>query len=434
MSALTHLELFITERCNLACPYCFAGNMEGKVIDRELARRALSLVLKEDAEQERVRVTLWGGEPLFELDLLKELVCLARDRARATGQQLRLGMATNATLLTDEVIDFVQEHQVGLSLSLDGDAAAQGLRRTLGGQSSFPLVERRLELIRRRYGEAVPGVRMTVSPTTVADFRHNVEYFLDRGFRQVFFAPVHETVWRDQDLALWEEEQRSLADLWVQAFRAGQAPSFLAWEKALAWRALRRRDADRGGAPGGGLQITCGAGDRMLAVDVHGDIYPCHRFVFYDKSGRTQSLGHVLSGGAEPERARSYLEIPQGAVGTAELSCERCPQRTGCHALCPAVNYALTGNIYRLDPRQCRLTQLEQRVVDYLEGQLLGEPAFERYVEKYLLQRFAPGRMSAEMASFWANLDDEAQDRIVDRAAGILADLAARRRSPLTAG
>ena len=152
MSPLRHLALFVTESCNLACDYCFAANMEGKHVTEPVPRQAIDLMFAPGNEAEQVTITFWGGEPLLKFDLVRELVGYAKDVAARRGKRVDFAMPTNLTLLTDEMVDFFQAHGVSLSLSLDGEEAAQALRRTRAGGSSFPIISKKLDLVRRRYG------------------------------------------------------------------------------------------------------------------------------------------------------------------------------------------------------------------------------------------------------------------------------------------
>jgi uncharacterized protein len=196
---LQQLGLFVTESCNLACAYCFAANMERHFIDPQLGKRAIDFLFDETNEAKDLSLTFWGGEPLLAFDLVRDLIIYAQEKAAITDKKLHIAIPTNVTLLTEEMIDFFQERDVQISLSLDGDEAAQSLRKMHSGKSTFPVIVEKLDLIRKRYTKQLPGVRMTICPDTVGDFYHNVRFFIDRGFRSVYFAPVVEADWTKAD-------------------------------------------------------------------------------------------------------------------------------------------------------------------------------------------------------------------------------------------
>lgn len=424
MSPLKHLGLFITESCNLACPYCFAANMERRVVDEGLARRAIDLMLSGEVASPRVGITFWGGEPLLPFALLERLIRYARQREAESGKELLLSIPTNVTLLTDEKLDVLLDHRVALSLSLDGGPEAQGLRVTAGGRSSYPIVLKKLEIVRGRFGDRPPGVRMTVTPATAATFMENVRFFLERGFIQIYFAPVHEADWSDERLAAFEAQQLELADLWSESLAEGRRIAFPTWDKLLAHRELARR----GEVDPYRQQVVCGAGSAMMAMDIHGDLYPCQRFVFYDKSRRVRALGSILDGLPPPEAMRPYRRLDADRAGTASRRCRDCPDLTRCLGLCPAVNDAMTGDIATIAEVQCRLARIEHRAVDRIEARLAGSDAFQRYVDEHLLQIYRPGGISIELAAFVSRVKAADADRLAERAGQILDRLNRGRR------
>ncbi len=414
MSPLRHLALFVTESCNLACDYCFAANMEGRHVAEPVPRQAIDLMFAPGNEAEQVTITFWGGEPLLKFDLVRELVGYAKDAAARRGKRVDFAMPTNLTLLTDEMVDFFLAHGVSLSLSLDGEEAAQALRRTRAGGSSFPIIRKKLDLVRRRYGNRLPGVRMTVSPATAEHFYRNVRFFLDQGFRHVYFSPVLETEWSPAELLRYEEGQRELAAYWLDQLDLGRPPSFTSWDKALARREhVRRGQLDRE------RYVICGAGRRMLAVDIYGDIYPCHRFVFYDKTARVEALGNVASGLPRPERTAHFADLGVGRLQKPDEQCARCDAANDCFQICPAVNYALTGAVNVVHERLCRFTLLEKWVVDHLETAADGKPSFQDYLAR-LVKFYAPDTLSASISALFARFDDEDVGRLAERADGIL--------------
>ena len=425
MSNLRQLGLFLTESCNLACPYCFAANMENRYIDRQTARRAVELLFGQENPAMQVGITFWGGEPLLRFDLLCELVLYAEELARASGKRLLLAVPTNLTLLTDEMLDFFAEHRVYLSMSLDGAPAAQDLRRLHSGEGSSALVEQKLAMIRQRLGDHLPPVRMTVSPETAADLFENVRFLLKRGVRQVYFAPVAEASWTEQDLQRYEQQQRALADLWADRLERGEPPlSFTSWDKALARRELLRR----GEVAAGTRQVTCGAGTAMVAVDIHGDIYPCHRFVFYDKASRGMALGSVRDGLPGDDARQQAMTLDQARVGRADQPCETCESADVCYNVCPALNHALCGEVHTMDRRLCALWATEHRVLDRLEQRVETIPAYRRYVDGYLMKTYGVAGITSSVAALFARLDTADEDRLADRADEILRRLNRRRQ------
>ena len=419
MSSLRHLALFLTESCNLACPYCFAANMERRPIDPRVARKALDMAVGPENRAKRVSITFWGGEPLLCFDSIRSLVAYARDKA-GEDKKVTFALPTNLTLLTDEMVDFFQEHGVQLSLSLDGDEAAQGLRKTRAGHSSFSTIEEKLCLVKDRYGSRLPGVRMTVSPATAGEFEKNVRFFLDRGFTHVYFSPVVEADWPNDALEELETQQRRVSRIWTERIAAGRPVSFPTWDRALAWNEL----TSRGDAPGE-RSVLCGAGTSMLAVDIFGEVYPCHRFVFYDKEERIASLGNVSDGTA----GRAVEQVPSfdpAGLGSPTTSCAECRFSADCFLVCPALNYALCGDVHRIDERLCRFSAMEHRIVAAANRRMGDDAPFGDHIER-VMKLYAPGAVSGSVAALFGGLDASHSEDLLDRAEKILEDLQARK-------
>ncbi len=412
---LRHLALFVTESCNLACPYCYAARREGRHIDPSLAEHALALALGPDNPAPTVTVTFWGGEPLLRYDLIVDLVRFAEKAARGAGKQVRFSLPTNTTLLEEAHLTFFQAHRVALSLSLDGGPRAQALRMTTRGASSFDLVLEKLDLIAHRYERRLPPVRMTVSPETVPGFVENVMFFLDRGFDRLFFAPVVEAAWSDETFGAFEAGQSALVDLWVAALRQGRRVGFHTWDRAVARSRLRRK-----GILSGDMSVPCRAGSTMLAVDIHGDIYPCHRFVFYDKAARAMSLGNVADGGPDQEKRAFYAGMTRATFASSTVACRDCPLSSRCFQACPALNYALRGELETVDDRLCKLAAIEARIADKIETVSRSVPELAAYLERLEARAIS----SRDPSSFWYHQVDEADvERLARKAEELLARL-----------
>lgn len=421
MPALRQLGLFVTESCNLACPYCFAAEMERRFIDEALAREAIDLLLSAENSADEVGLTFWGGEPLLAFKLLTRLVEYAEARAAERGKRLGFALPTNVTLLTEAMVDFFQAHDLRLSLSLDGGPKTQGRRQTAKGGSSWPAVEQKLKLIHRRYAGRLPAVRMTVAPDTAHDLAENVRFFLDQGFRQIYFAPVVEAEWDADALNAYEQGQLELAPTWLEALESGRRLGFTSWDKALAWREARRRDPQ---AASRERSVICGAGTAMLVVDIHGQLYPCHRFVFYDKQRRASGLGSVTDGWPDAGRLRPYERLDPARLGTSERLCAACEDAASCFALCPALNYAMAGAIDAIHPRQCELALLDARVAAAVEALAADSAAYTRYLEDYLLKVYTgPGGLSGTVTALFSRLEEADADALAERAAAILEGL-----------
>ncbi len=417
-----HLALYVTEACNLACAYCFASQRAGRHTDPGVAERALRLVLGPANAAPTVTVTFWGGEPLLQFDAIVHLVDLAEQVARKNGKRVRFALPTNTTLLHEDHIAFFQAHRVALSLSLDGDAAAQALRPSASGKSTVPVVTEKVALIARRYTRR-PPVRMTVSPQNVEAFEHNARFFLEQGFDRLYFAPAVEAEWSDAAFAAFSRGQAGLVTWWVRALESGRAVGFDSWDRALAAAMLQEK-----GLLPRDLRLPCGAGASMLAVDIHGRFFPCHRFVFYDPDGRLSCLGHVDQGLPGSDTRTAYAQMTRSRFRTRSVACQACPRATQCMQFCPALNLKLTGDLFLVDERLCRFARIEAEIVEEIRERAATSKALAAYLDR-LEARAIRGKPPAEGTPTWyTGLEEQDVDRIAGRAATLLDHLRARRR------
>ncbi|MCU0692832.1 MAG: hypothetical protein MUF54_15645, partial [Polyangiaceae bacterium] len=297
------------------------------------------------------------------------------------------------------------------------------LRQLRGGQSSFPLVLEKLELLHRRLGHRLPGVRMTVSPETAADLVHNVAFFLDRGFRTVYFAPVAEATWSPAQLAVYEQQQHQLAESWIAALRTGRPWFSTGWNKALA-----RREAIRKGVYAGEHAVVCGAGTTMLAVDIYGDIFPCHRFAFYDKAARSHAMGNVR-GFQDEAVSLPQMRFDPTSVRLPEAS-DPPAHPNAYQQICPALNCAMCGDIHRVPARLGTLSSIEERVLDGIEDKVLQDPAYREFLDKYLLPTYRWGELSSSTIMLLSRVTTSNPESLTDKAEAILQRLQQQRRAP----
>jgi uncharacterized protein len=155
------LDLFVTEACNLACPYCFARRGPPRSpLALQDALRAVDWL--QESNDPRVHITFWGGEPLLRLDLLRRVSAHARDAAQRVGKTLTLSMPTNGTLLDEEAVAWLSEQRVQVFCSVDG--AGEGRPVAVDGRDSYPLALQGL----RRARALGAAARITVTPENAA--------------------------------------------------------------------------------------------------------------------------------------------------------------------------------------------------------------------------------------------------------------------------
>ena len=292
---LTTLVMNVTSKCNLSCKYCYEYG-EDRIVEsaakprfmsEETARASVDFMFAESGSSPRVHLTFFGGETLLNFKVLRYALGYAKERAAALGKEVDASLTTNATLLRDEIIDWMVEHDVGVTVSMDGARDQQdALRVFANGMGSYDTVIPRVKELLRRHTRRPIGARVTLTKgnlDVLGIYRHLKE---EVGFWEVGFAPVT-TSWQ-RDYAIREEG----FEFMLQQFQA-LAAEYL--EVSLAGRHhgfSNARDTLEEIHKGVAKAYPCGAGLGLLGVATDGDVALCHRFAGSD----SHKLGTVRAG------------------------------------------------------------------------------------------------------------------------------------------
>jgi uncharacterized protein len=294
---LTTMVLNVTNQCNLSCTYCYEYG-EDKIVDtengrkpkfmsEETARESVEFMLREAGENRVAHLTFFGGETLLNLPVLKSTIAYARRRGAEVGKEVDFSLTTNATLLKPDVIEFLAENRVGVTISIDGPKEVQDQFRVFSnGTGSYEIVVPKIRELLRKHRTRPIGARVTLTTNTIDIrniFRHLTE---DIGFREVGFAPV--TTAPNRDYAIAEEgfdsmlrQFQSLAADFLEAALENRHHGFSNVKDTL-------EEIHRGVSK----PFPCGAGLGLMGVSTDGDVALCHRFAGSDR----HKMGTVRTG------------------------------------------------------------------------------------------------------------------------------------------
>ena len=325
---LATLVLNVSDRCNLACSYCYEYG-EDKLsslraapkMTAETARRAVDLFFAESGGRPELSITFFGGETLLGFEVIRAATEYALEKAADQGRVIGFSLTTNATLLDEPVIEFLVRHRFGVSVSIDGAREDHDRHRTFAsGQGSYAEIVPKIQalLARNRPGGRPVGARVTVTAGG-GGIRETFEHLTrDIGFDSVGFAPVTSAPGRDyelapEDMARLLGEFEALAGDYVAAALAGRRHAFSNLHDLL--QELHR---------GTNKAHPCGAGLGLVAVSTEGDVSPCHRFV----GSREHTLGN-LDDGLDAPRRQAFLESVHISQKTECASCFARPHCSG---------------------------------------------------------------------------------------------------------
>jgi uncharacterized protein len=291
---LTTLVLNVTSKCNLSCKYCYEygedrlveASSKPRFMSEDTARESVDFMFAEAGESPKVHLTFFGGETLLNFKVLRYALGYAQERARATGKEVDASLTTNATLLREEMIDWIVENDVGVTVSMDGAREQQdALRVFANGMGSYDTIIPRVKELLRRHRRPV-GARVTLTKDNleVQEIYRHLKH--DVGFWEVGFAPVT-TSWQ-RDYAI----QDAGFDYMLTQFQA-LARDYL--DTSLAGRHhgfSNVRDTIEEIHRGVAKAYPCGAGIGLLGVATDGDVALCHRFA----GSNSHKLGTVRDG------------------------------------------------------------------------------------------------------------------------------------------
>ncbi|MDT3672397.1 MAG: quinohemoprotein amine dehydrogenase maturation protein [Aromatoleum sp.] len=375
---LTTVVLNVNTGCNLSCTYCYKEDLDkpsaGRKMSFDTARDAVELVLRESPDEKRYTVVFFGGEPLSNLRLIKEVVAYCEARFAALGKQVDFVMTTNATLLNDETIDWLAAHRFGLSISMDGPQAIHDRNRlTVGGQGTYETVRRKAERLLSRYTARPVGARVTLTHGTTEIERIWDHLFNELGFAEVGFAPV-----TSGDIDTFNLTGDELVEVFEGLKRLGRRYLAAALEgRNIGFSNMHQLITDL--HEGHKKALPCGAGLKMLAVDHKGELNLCHRF-----TGSSLPTFGDVSGGIKHRELGDFLAQRLDRSGTG---CDTCRIRNLCSGGCYHESYARYGDPAHPTYHYCDLMRdWVDFGIEIYSRIMAGNPAF---IEQHISPRRA---------------------------------------------
>ena len=339
------LCLHIAHTCNLNCSYCFAsqGKYHGErgVMSFEVGKRALDFLVENSGSRRNLEVDFFGGEPLLNFEVVKQLVAYAREIEKKHNKNFRFTLTTNGMLIDEDVIDFCNKECHNVVLSLDGRREIHDrFRVDYAGNGSFDrIVPKFQRLVEARGGKGyyMRGTFTHANP----DFLEDIKVMLDLGFNELSMEPVvcapgDPAELTDEDIEIVKKQYEDLATLMLEKHKEGKPFTFYHYMIDLT------------GGPCIYKRISgCGSGTEYMAVTPWGDLYPCHQFVGDEK----YLLGNIYDGVTNKCAQCEFAECNV----YARKECRDCWARLYCSGGCAANAYHATGSIKGVYEKGCEL-------------------------------------------------------------------------------
>lgn len=329
--------LHVAHDCNLKCKYCFAaqGNFKGEraLMSLETGKKSLEFLAKNSGNRRNLEVDFFGGEPLMNFDVVKELVHYGRELEKIYNKNFRFTITTNGVLLTDDKIEFINEHMDNVVLSLDGRKEVNDyIRPTLNGKGSFDLIVPNFKKLIDTRGEKDYYIRGTFTKFN-KDFRKDLKAYYDLGFKKVSIEPV--VTDPNEPYALTEEDLYEILKEYEEFSKdyldiRKTDKDFLFFHYMI--------DLSQGPCVVKRL-VGCGAGSEYIAITPEGDIYPCHQFV-----GEKEFLMGNLEEGITNIKLRDNFKC---ANVLNKTECDNCFAKYYCSGGCHANAFFNNGDFLK---------------------------------------------------------------------------------------
>ena len=329
------LCLHIAHDCNLACQYCFAeeGEYHGRraLMSFEVGKKALDFLIANSGNRRNLEVDFFGGEPLMNWQVVKDLVAYGREQEKLHVKKFRFTLTTNGVLLNDEVMEFCNREMGNVVLSIDGRKEVHDKMRPFRkGAGSYDLIVPKFQQFAESRHQDKYYVRGTFTHYNL-DFSEDVLHLADLGFKQISVEPVvaepkEPYAIREEDLPKLFEEYDKLAVEMIRRHKSGEDFNFFHFM------------IDLEGGPCVAKRLSgCGSGTEYLAVTPWGDFYPCHQFVGNEKF----LLGNVDEGILNTDIRDEF----KCCNVYAKEKCRKCFARFYCSGGCAANAYNFSGDI-----------------------------------------------------------------------------------------
>lgn len=353
------LCLHIAHDCNLSCRYCFAseGEYHGQrsLMSLEVGKRSVDFLIENSKNRKNLEIDFFGGEPLMNFQVVKDIISYAKSKEKEYNKNFRFTITTNGVLLTDEIIEYINENMYNVVLSIDGRKEIHDLMRPASnGKGSYDLILPKFKRIAESREQKNYYVRGTFTNNNL-DFSKDVLHLADLGFEQISIEPVvaPETEaysLKEKDIKELEKEYEYLVSKMLEYKNEGRKFNFFHFM------------IDLGQGPCVYKRMTgCGAGTEYLAVSPEGNFYPCHQFVGLEEF----KMGSVYEG---IERIDIQTEFKNCHLYSKE-ACKKCWAKYYCGGGCNANAYNFNKDINKVYSMACDLEKKRVECAIYLKAQ-----------------------------------------------------------------
>ncbi len=354
--------LHVAHDCNLRCKYCFAstGNFgrNRELMSVDVGKKAIDFLLKHSEGRKNLELDFFGGEPLMNFDVVKEIVKYAREQEKIYNKNFRFTITTNGILLDDDKIDFINKEMSNVVLSLDGRKEVNDkMRPTFNGKGSYDVIVPKFKKLVTKRGGDKYYIRGTFTANNL-DFTNDIIHFADLGFDQISIEPVVTDLKNDyaityDDIPKIFNEYETLLNEMIRRYKnkqslisnGGDVDNIDNVDKPFNFFHFMV-DLEQGPCAIKRLR-GCGSGNEYVAITPKGDIYPCHQFVGMPE----WKMGSVIDDSFDLKIKKIFADTN---IYTKE-DCRNCWAKFYCSGGCSANNLLYAGALNKPYKLSCEM-------------------------------------------------------------------------------
>ena len=326
----------VSQECNLRCKYCYGEggeyNNKGKMTF-EIAKKAIDYFVKV-SKVDKVGICFFGGEPLTNFVLIKEIIDYTKSIENYINKKFHFSITTNGTLLTNKIKKFLLDNNIFITISLDGTKEVTDSNRYyISKKGVYDVIKSNINKLDKKV-----VVRATIAPPNY-DMKKSINHLVkDLKLNSVAWAVADNLLTEEDFYKISESYNKLLDELWntIKLKKYNEVKKY-----SMFMNNLRKFSKD-------GIRIKgCGAANNMIAIDINGDVYPCHRFVGLKR----YVLTNVDSNTKFNEKIFSKMDLKKFD------KCKYCIARNICGGACINENVYANLSINKPSEKHCNFTK-----------------------------------------------------------------------------
>ncbi len=328
------ISLSLTHDCNLRCKYCYAGEKFHKTMELTTAKKIIDFAVMVALKNEPIDFSFFGGEPLLCMTLIKKII--AYIQTKNILNPISYSITSNGTLINDEIIDFIIEHDITLSISIDGSASVHNKNRVdINGKGTLETVLKNIKKVSNRV--RFFQVNAVYGSETIEELDKTFSFLVENGIRNIHLNPNITEEWNLSSFPKITKAYEDLAEKYIQLYNNHEEVALnLIDNKIILFLKGGYEERDK-----------CKMGDKEFGFAPSGNVYPCERLIG-DDTNQDLCLGNIHTGIHSLRRCG----IAKKQTNRNE-ECISCPVQKYCMNWCGCTNYNMTGHSDKVGAMLC---------------------------------------------------------------------------------